>query len=197
MKKLALILIAGVSFATAHAQFEFGAKAGLNFANVSQIQGLSVNTQFSFNGGFFFDLPVAHHVAIQPELVYSGQGFKYDDAGSTASEHINYVNLPILLKLSTGTGFYFETGPQFGFLASAKDTYQGVTTDIKSSFKSNDYAWVFGIGAKIPLTRLGVDLRYNIGMSNIIDYQGTDGQSVRNGVWQLGLTYVLFSTGRK
>jgi hypothetical protein len=197
MKKLALILFAGISFATAHAQFQFGVKGGLNLANLSDVQGVSWNTQFSFNGGIFLKLPVAPHVSIQPELVYSGQGASSDNGGSTASEHINYVNLPILLKLSSRTGFYFETGPQFGFLVSAHETYQGVTNDVKSSFKSNDYSWVFGIGAKIPMTRVGVDLRYNVGMSNIINYQGADGPSVRNGVWQLGITYVLFSTGKK
>ncbi|HXB94168.1 MAG TPA: porin family protein [Puia sp.] len=197
MKKLALILIAGISFATAQAQFQFGAKAGLNLANISDIQGYSANTQFNFNVGVFFKMPVARHVSIQPELVYSGQGFRYNDAGSPGSDHLNYINLPILVKLTSRTGFYFETGPQFGFLASAHDTYQDVTADVKSQYKSGDFGWVFGIGAKIPLSPIGVDLRYNAGMSNIFDYQGADGPSVRNGVWQLGLTYVLFSSGRK
>jgi hypothetical protein len=197
MKKLALILIAGISFATANAQFQFGLKAGLNLANISDAQGYTSNTQFNFNAGVFFKMPVARHVAIQPELVYSGQGDRYTEAGSPGSDHLNYLNLPILLKLSTGTGFYFETGPQFGFLIGAHTTYQDVTTDIKSQINSADFGWVFGIGCKIPLSPVGVDFRYNAGLSNIANYQGGEGPTVRNGVWQLGLTYVLFSTGRK
>lgn len=198
MKRLLLILIAGVSFATAHAQFQFGVKGGLNLARLSDVNGLSWNTQFSFNGGIFFKMPIAHHVSIQPELLYSGQGARYDaGGGQTASDHLNYLNLPILLKLSTGTGFYFETGPQFGFLMGAHENLQGVSTDIKSAFNSSDFGWVFGIGCKIPMSPVGVDLRYNAGLSNIANNQGSDGPIVHNGVWQFGLSYVLFSTGKK
>lgn len=196
MKKLALILIAGISFATAHAQFQFGLKGGVNFANISDAWGNSSRTQFNVNAGVFFHMPVARRVAIQPELYYSGQGDKFIEAGYTGTDHFNYVNLPILLKLTSRTGFYFETGPQFGFLIGANTTYQGVSQDVKSEIASGDFAWVFGIGCKIPLSPVGVDLRYNAGLSNINNAQG-DNTIIHNNVFQLGISYVLFSTGRK
>lgn len=196
MKRLALILIAGISFATAQAQFQFGAKGGANFANISDAWGNSSRTQFNFNLGFFFKLPVARHVAIQPELYYSGEGDKYIDAGITGTDHLNYINLPILLKLTGRTGLYFETGPQFGFLVGANTTYQGVSQDIKSDIASGNFAWVFGMGFKIPLSPVGIDLRYNAGLSNINNYQG-DNTVIHNNVLQFDVTYVLFSTGKK
>ena len=139
MKKLALIVIAGISFATAHAQFQFGLKGGANFANISDAWGNSSRTQFNFNAGVFFKMPVARHVAIQPELYYSGQGDRYIEAGYTGTDHFNYINLPVLLKLTGRTGFYFETGPQFGFLIGATTSIQGVSQDIKSQINSGRF----------------------------------------------------------
>ncbi|HVS95510.1 MAG TPA: porin family protein [Puia sp.] len=195
MKKLALIIIAGISFATAHAQFQFGAKAGVNLTNLSDAQGYSARTQASFNLGVFFKMPVARGLAVQPELYYSGQGDKFlDGTGGSGADHINYFNVPILLKFAHHSGFYVETGPQFGFLVSAKTTYQDVTTDIKDQINSTDFAWVFGFGYKIPMSPVGIDFRYNAGLSNIAN---DNGPSVHNNVFQFGLTYVLFSSGRK
>ena len=195
MKKLALIVIAGISFATAHAQFEFGAKAGVNLANLSDAQGYTARTLANFNLGVFFQMPLARGLKLQPELYFSGQGDKFlDGAGGTGNDHINYFNVPILLKFAHHSGFYVETGPQFGFLVGANTTYQGVTTDIKNQLNSTDFAWAFGFGFKIPESPVGIDLRYNAALSNIAN---DGGPSVHNNVFQFGLTYVLFSTGRK
>ena len=46
------------------------------------------------------------------------------------------------------------------------------------------------------MSPLGIDLRYNVGLSNINNYQG-DNSVIHNNVFQFGLTYVLFSSGKK
>src|SRR5258708_38866628 len=120
MKKSALVLsLAGLSFVTAHARFEFGAKAGVNFATQNGSDAGDSRTLVNFNLGAFATVPIAHRVSVQPELVYSGQGTRYELAGGTQTEHANYLNIPVLLKFSHYSGFYLETGPQFGLLLSA------------------------------------------------------------------------------
>ena len=198
MKKLALVFLAGISFATTNAQFQFGVKAGANFSTFtgSDVQG--AKTLVGFNGGVYAKLPVTHSISIQPELVYSGQGVKADDGTATASLHNNYFNIPILLKYQNFTGFFIETGPQLGFLMSAKLKEGGDSFDEKSAYNSADFAWVFGVGYKIPTTQLAIDLRYNLGISNIADNgNSSDNSKVHNGVFQIGLMYTLFSTGKK
>ena len=199
MKKLVLILFAGISFATANAQFQFGVKAGANFSTLSDDQGYSARTQFNFNAGVFAKLPIARFVSLQPELVYSGQGARYNDgAGGIGAEHINYFNVPVLVKFAHRSGFFFETGPQIGFLLSAKDKDQGFSADLKSQVNSADFSWVFGFGFKIPESPVGVDFRYNAGLSNIDNNSvSQDNATIRNDVFQIGLTYVLFSTSRR
>ena len=200
MKKLALLILAGISFATANAQFAFGIKAGANFSNVSGdgLDGISTSTLTGFNGGFYVRLPLGHGFAIQPELVYSGQGFKTDVSDVTVTEHENYINFPILLKYTHFSGLFLETGPQFGYLMTANEKAQGGSEDNKNSFNAADVAWVFGIGFKIPATPLAMDARYNLGISNIASNDNAGGSSnssssIHNGVFQIGLMYTLFN----
>jgi hypothetical protein len=198
MKKLALVLMAGISFASAKAQVQFGLKAGANFATQSGSDAVGAKTLVGFNGGAFLRLPVAPHISVQPEIMYSGQGASYDGSGGTETDHSHYLNIPILLKFSHGSGFYAETGPQVGFLMSAHAKFNGNSMDIKQYYNSADFAWVFGVGYKIPMSPIGIDFRYNVGISNVEDRSANNTTgSVRNDVLQLGLTYVLFRTGRK
>src|ERR1041385_6289955 len=119
MKKLALVLFAAASFATAHAQFQFGAKGGINLSTVtSTSQFTDARTMANFNAGFWVKLPVAPGLSIQPELFYSGQGAGYTDNGVVGHEHFNYIDVPFLLKFAHRSGLYAETGPQLAFLVS-------------------------------------------------------------------------------
>ena len=205
MKKLTLVLLAGFSFATAaNAQsIQFGVKAGANFANVSGdgTQGVSTSTLVGFNGGVFLGLGFTDNLSLQPELVYSGQGFKetvtYNGTTYNGTQAEGYFNVPVLLKYKLPIGLYFETGPQLGILISAKVKVSGSSQDDKAGFKSTDFAWAVGAGFQIPATQLGIDVRYNIGLANIADNSGGGSGSVKNGVFQVGLTYALFNSGGK
>ena len=198
MKKLALVLFAGISFATAQAQVQFGAKAGANFATQTGSDAGDSKTLFNFNAGVFLKLAVVPGFAVQPELVYSGQGAGYTVNGATVNYHANYLNIPVLFKWSHRAGPYFETGPQVGFIVSAHVKAGGVSTDDKPSYNSTDFAWVFGVGYKIPESPVGIDFRYNIGIANVEDRETTGlNGSIRNDVLQLGLTYVLFNGPRR
>jgi hypothetical protein len=198
MKNLALVLFAGISFATAHAQVQFGLKAGANFATQTGSDAGDSKTMFNFNAGAFLRLAIAPHVGIQPELVYSGQGASYDISQGTLKEHANYLNIPILLKYSFPMGPYLETGPQLGFLLSANSSINGNSTNTKNAYNTTDFAWVFGVGYKIPRSPVGIDLHYNVGIANIEDRNTTGSNgSWRNDVIQLGLTYVLFNGPRR
>jgi hypothetical protein len=191
MKKLALVILTGISFATAKAQFQFGAKGGLNFATITGSDAGDVSTRVNVNLGVYARLPLAERISVQPELVYSNQGASYNN-GSVA---YNYLNIPVLLRCYAGSGFSIFTGPQVGFLLGAHYKKDGNSINIKNVYNSGDFAWAVGLGYKIPATRLGIDARYNFGIANIEDRQKTGSTgSIRNSVFQLGVTYTLFST---
>jgi len=194
MKKLAFVLLAGFSFATAHAQFAFGIKGGANISNVNGNDVSGTNSLVGFNAGVYLKLPMTRHLSIQPEVDYSGQGFKETGGGYETTQHDNYINVPVLLKYTHFTGVFIETGPQVGFLASAKVSSQGVSVDDKADYNSADFSWVLGVGVKIPATPISLDARYNFGLSNIINNGGgsSDNNSVHNGSFQIGVMIRLF-----
>ena len=199
MKKLALVLFVGLSFTTAaNAQLAFGVKAGANFSSISGSDAQGAKTLVGFNGGAYLGLGLGHGLSLQPELVYSLQGYKADDGnGGTATQTENYLNIPVLLKYRFPMGLFIETGPQLGFLMSAKGKEGGVSVSDKDFFKSTDVSWALGAGFHIPTTKLAVDARYNFGLTSIAADQSGQSFTVKNGVFQIGLMYTLFSAPGK
>ncbi|HEV2481470.1 MAG TPA: porin family protein [Puia sp.] len=202
MKKLVLILIAGVSFATAHAQIQFGVKAGANLSNFTGNDAQGAKSLAGFNGGVYADIPIVKSFSFSPEILYSGKGAKWDATGFTPaySIHANYLDIPLLVKYKHSSGFNVETGPQVGFLLSAKAKEQGTSVDDKSAFNSTEFAWDFGIGYDLSSIPVGIEFRYNLGISNVENNSNNSGGgststgTAHNSVFQLGLRYTLFGS---
>lgn len=189
MKKLLLILLTGFSFAAADAQIQFGLKAGASMATFSGDNQNEAKWKIGFSGGGLVAIPLFSDFTLQPEVVYSMQGFKFDEENQKATFNANYLNIPVLFKYNNPTGFFIETGPQLGFLMSAKAKSGGVSVDEKSGFKSTDFSWAFGLGYLIPGLNAGIDARYNLGLSNIIK-EDSEGK-LKNSVFQLGVFYLF------
>jgi len=173
----------------ARSQVKFGIKAGLNLAtqSVSDVNvGSSAESKTDFYAGVLADVNIAKSFILQPELVYSGQGS--ETAHSSVKFNYDYLNIPILLKYQHPTGFFIETGPQLGILLSARFKTGNSSVDEKDYVKSSDFSWVFGGGYKIPVLNLGLDVRYNLGLTNIED--GSD-FNVKNQVLQIGVFYIF------
>ena len=183
MKKVLLALLFAVSISTIQAQVHFGVKGGVNFANVTNSDG--GKTRIGFNGGVQVGIPVSEQISVQPEVVYSSQGVKGDDDMQAI---LNYINVPVLLQYNNPSGFFAHTGPQLGFLTSAKLKQGSQELDVKDAFKSTDFSWAFGAGYVLP-SGFGFNGRYNLGLSKIED--GQDAGSSKNSVFQLGIFYVI------
>jgi hypothetical protein len=143
-------LSAGSLSANAQMEINAGVKGGANFSTfigedaekASALVGPHFGgiVQFSWSGedkGFLT-------YVIQPELFFSQQGAKSGSDKTTFS----YVNFGTIIQRYIGSsGFYFETGPQVGFLVSAKSKTAGVTRDIKEQIKKTDFSLLAGIGS--------------------------------------------------
>ncbi len=200
MKKIIFLLLTVMTLTAANAQIQFGAKAGLNLANVSvsgDNGGNSYAMKPDFHIGALVSIPAFSSFTIQPEIVYSGQGSKVSDndpSDPSGTFNFSYLNVPVLLKYNASCGFFGETGPQFGFLLSANAKQGGNSVDIKSSLKSSDFDWVFGVGYILPVN-VGFDVRYNLGLQNLSS-DASNGGSIKNGVFQIGVFY-MFGEGPK
>ena len=171
---------------------QFGIKGGINLANVEAKLYSGSKSRMSFHAGGLAHIHLSRHLAIQPEILYSGQGFEEDFSSSLSYEmKLGYINLPILVQYMY-RGFRLETGPQIGFLASAEGEYSdGRKEELEDYLKSGDFSWVFGSSYLSPFG-LGVHARYNLGISNINDKltaTGVTDNEINNRVWQFGVFY--------
>lgn len=190
MKRIFLLLAFAGTFAAAKAQSTFGVKAGLNVANIGGQDVDNNKARIAFHGGVYGNFGLADKLSIQPELVYSSQGVIFDYVGEDSKTRLNYLNIPVMFQYQIVEGFYAQAGPQFGFLMSAKNKYGKVTTDIKNDRKKFDFGIGVGAGYKFPKTPLGIDARYNIGLSKLDE---NNDLKRYNRVFQIGLFYQLGS----
>lgn len=192
MKKVFLFFVCAASFATANAQATFGVKAGANFATLSGSDASDVKMKVGFNIGGFADVPLASSISFRPELVFSTQGAKATNAGTDYKLNTSYINVPLLAKYTSTSGFFAETGPQVGFVVAAKAKAGGTDVDVKDSYKSTDFAWAFGLGYQMA-SGFGINGRYNLGLSSI----DKGGAKVKNSVIQVGVFYAFGSSSAK
>ena len=187
-----LVLMAAGSAFVASAQIHFGVKAGYNLSNLSiSPSEAGVKSKSDFSGGVFASIPLFSSCSLQPEILYSGQGAAFSDSFATGKLNYGYLNVPVLFKYQHSSGLFAETGPQVGFLLSAKETSGGQSSDAKSGTQSVDFSWAFGIGYKLPMG-FGIDARYNLGLTDVNKDSQSSG-TVKNSVFQFGLFYMFGS----
>jgi len=188
MKKLLLCAAVAVfAFANVNAQeVKFGAKAGVNFASIGGDDTDDVDGLTSFHVGGVAEIMFSDKFSFQPELLYSEKGFSVDDI----DYKLNYISLPLMAKYYVAEGFSIEAGPQVGFLMSAKATDGDDDVDIDDVISSVDFGVGVGVGYKLD-SGLNFAARYNLGLSNINDFEGSDDFKNQNNVIQLSVGYMF------
>ena len=216
MKKIQILLLTVVSLASlqvayGQVQIGIGLKGGLNFASLNGVNSPSAaySNSTGYHAGAYFLFKFTK-IGIQPEIIFSKQGHSFTTGGKDYTDNIDYINIPIMLKLYLAGGFNLQAGPQFGFLSKASGNLissSGTITsgqDIKSLMQTTDVSVGVGLGWDLPFG-LNLGARYNIGVSDINKYTGgtvpgsvttsMGTSSAKNQVFQLSVGYRLFKLG--
>lgn len=171
----------------------FGLKAGVNLANIKSSIYDNSSSRINFHAGLLAHIHLNEYLALQPEVVYSGQGSKHDiSPGLEIEQKFDYLNIPVMFQYMN-SGFRIETGPQVGFLITAKASYTDDRDDedIKKFMNPTDFSWGFGLGYLTDMG-IGISARYNLGLNNInesLTAAGVQQTEMNNRVWQFGLFY--------
>jgi long-subunit fatty acid transport protein len=203
MKKIILSAVAVIAFGITNAQStKFGLKAGLNVANqVYSGTGAPIPSSIiGFNLGGFLDVKITDKFHIQPELLYSTQGSKFNMPVPSGGIYYNtentfmlaYLNIPVMFKYYAAEKFSLEAGPQIGFLVDSKLVVnvlgQSVSQDAKDLFKKIDFG--FNLGARYDISnKFSAGVRHSIGMSNVTKSESGDDSKIKNNVFSLSLGY--------
>ena len=167
-----------------------GLKAGFNF---STIGGTADTLEYKYKPGYqvgtLVDIRASGNISIQLEVVYSTQG-AWAQRDQDLSVHYNYLNLPIVIRLSTRRKFFFEGGPQFGFLLTAKSKDGSFEVDISEQVNNLDFAILAGVGYELS-RRLSANGRFNFGVSSLAKRQQSFELRSTNQVFQLSMAYLF------
>jgi len=172
MRKLLLTLLGfTVIGITANAQggFRLGVKAG---ANMNKISGQSFKDGYdlSYHVGAFAEIDITKTIGIQPEVLWNqtttkrANSFDAIYASLPQDVKLQYLTIPVLLRINVTNLITLNAGPQFGILMNKDDN---LITNGQAAFKSGDFSLV--AGAQLNLTALRIYGRYNIGLQNVND----------------------------
>lgn len=172
MRKLLLTLLSfTVIGITANAQggFRLGVKAG---ANMNKISGQSFKDGYdlSYHVGAFAEIDITKTIGIQPEVLWNqtttkrANSFDAIYASLPQDVKLQYLAIPVLLRINVTNLLTLNAGPQFGILMNKDDN---LITNGQAAFKSGDFSLV--AGAQLNLTALRIYGRYNIGLQNVND----------------------------
>ncbi len=207
MKNLLAIVLLVILSNTVIAQeksIRYGAKAGLNLSSIIVKDSDGLKPRTSFHVGGVVEFPITEKFSIQPEILYSPQGFidkgKDNSFNFKSVFKLDYLNIPIMAKYYVTKGLSIEGGPQIGFLLSAKaDVKQtnlatGKTEtkslNIKKELSTVDLGANIGVGYQLDM---GVFLqgRYNIGLLDVDKKDKNEKYNDRslNSVFQFSVGY--------
>ncbi len=166
-----------------------GIKGGYNLAAVSFDGDGETGQRHGFHIGVYGESFVTDFAALQLELTYSQQGYEIKDSGGTFTQKLNYINLPLMIKLYPDANFFLEVGPQIGLAISHKEEFDSGFNlfDTSQEFSPNSFDWGVNFGGGFK-TESGVSLglRYHLGLGGIYD----EGDP-KNRVWQFSIGFDL------
>jgi hypothetical protein len=178
MKKLFLFIAAFGLFFVAHAQF--GIRAGLSSGNFSDT---NFNAKLGFHAGGYYRFGTGF-ISVEPGVQYSLKGYEGNvkSTGAVISEKLNYVDIPVLIRLNIYPFLNVFAGPQASLLLSRKYELDGNTDTSTEVISGYDLGGVVGLGVSI-LSGVNFQISYDLGLKSL-NYYNTD---VKNRVLKLSV----------
>ena len=143
---------------------EFGLEGGVNFSNISNLEGS--DSRVNFNLGFYFDYKlknpswlVSTGVIVKSTMGANGLPiYPLNDANldaafaaGTIDRKIKYFNVPITIKYKINQNIYVKSGVQLGLLSKAYDEFKNDYEGENLTYKNNIRDQLHVIDAGIAL----------------------------------------------
>lgn len=180
MKRVLLTLVIASFTFGAFAQFQMGAKVGLNFSKIRPAYDLTntadetadmYDEYISSTPGAYFAIVMntgGNIFSFQPELAYAQKGFKIKMGDDEMKYRYNYIDLKPLFNVGGGTAdwkVYANFGPSLSFWLSKKaydKDGKGIDDSQKWDDSSEDEDGPTDIRADLGFV-FGVGFKYHVG----------------------------------
>ena len=165
-----LIVILAICPLIGYSQGNFGVKAGVNFANVTNAAAINGKNTTGFMVGVFL-APQGKIFSRSMELMFSRQGYSYRTNTNTGKVNLNYILLEPMMGISITKFVKIQVGGMTGFLLNAKaDSSAAQQSSGNPSFAMidamNRFDYGFAGGVEIyPFKGLMIGARLNLSMA--------------------------------
>lgn len=151
-----------------NAQSDFGIKAGLSYnsngdlkeftSEVDQIYKDEGKGKSGFNVGFYGKLDLGP-IFVRPEIVYTQTTSEYEFNSLIEDYKLSKIDVPVLVGLKLIGPLNVFAGPAFQYILD--NDLNGINiSDVK-----NDFSVGVNVGASVEFGRIGIDVRYERGLS--------------------------------
>ena len=150
------------------AQSDFGIKAGLSYnsngdlkeftSEVNQIYKNEGKGKSGFNVGFYGKLDLGA-IYVRPELVYTQTTSEYVFNSQTEDYKLSKIDVPVLVGIKLIGPLNVFAGPAFQYVLDND------LNGINISDVENDFSMGINIGASVEFGKIGIDVRYERGLS--------------------------------
>ena len=192
MKRTLLSCLLGLFALSAFAQKDpgFGIKAGLNFNSngdykFTDTPDIGSDTKIGYHLGIFGQF--GDKIFFRPELIYTKTKSGYEVGGSDSDFDMSKLDLPLLVGIRILGPLKVFAGPDLQYILDTD--FEDVTLgDVE-----NDFTVGLHIGAGVDLGNIGIDLRYERGLSsNEAEFAGLEDRlDTRPSQFILGLSVKL------
>lgn len=183
----AMILFSGS--ALAQLGINKGIKGGLNIATL-RVDGddFDPSSRTGIAAGGFLEIDPIGPLAVQAEVLYSQKGAEFEILGQTAKSTADYIEIPVVVKLGLPLvptiSYHVHAGPAFAFKVSEDTESAFANASDEDAFKSTDFGAVIGFGLEFEalISKVTVDARYTLGLTNVNNDEADDAIDIKNGV---------------
>ena len=184
MKRILIVVSIFIISKNTTAQFSFGAKAGAGISKTNTANpGLKTKRVKAFAGGYI-NYRFKNKIALQAELIYSGDGIAPVAETSTVKRRIKSgkFRIPFMLQYKLPENWSVETGIQFKNTLTVTQTPDGSkSVNIEELYQTGNFGILFGGTYKCRgrWSGLKIGVRYNIEFPKI---NGTGTNSLKRGI---------------
>ena len=190
MRKVIIMAVLMLSSVAAFAQRPVGSltvqpKIGMNFATLTKAD--DSESRIGLVAGAELEYQISDIFSISGGALYSQQGCEWSEDGSTKTNKLDYINIPILANVYVVKNLAVKVGLQPAFNVNSKAKASQGDSSVQGSIEGiKTFDFSIPIGLSYEYKNIVIDGRYNFGLTKVSKYADS-----KNSVFQLTLGYKL------
>lgn len=188
MRKVIIMAVLMLSSVAAFAQRPVGSltvqpKIGMNFATLTKAD--DSESRIGLVAGAELEYQLSDIFSISGGALYSQQGCEWSEDGSTRTNKLDYINIPILANVYVVKNLAVKVGLQPAFNVNSKQKASKGDASVQGSIEgTKTFDCSIPVGLSYEYKNFVIDGRYNFGLTKINKHADS-----KNSVFQVTLGY--------